>query len=131
MDFSKINTQEIVQVVTTKATTYAPKLLLALLVLILGLFLISHVGKLVNRIVKKRDLDPSLGSFLGGILVWSLRVMLVISVASMIGVVTTSFVAVVGAAGLAIGLALQGSLANFAGGVLIMVFKPFKTGDFL
>jgi small conductance mechanosensitive channel len=79
----------------------------------------------------KRNLDPSLGSFLGGLLGWSLKIMLLISVASMVGIATTSFVAVIGAAGLAIGLALQGSLSNFAGGVLILAFKPFKTGDFI
>jgi len=131
MNFEKFDINAAFEQFTKMATAYAPKLILALVVLIIGLFIISKIGRLIDRVVLKRDLDPSLGSFLGGLLTWSLRAMLLISVASMIGVVTTSFVAVLGAAGLAIGLALQGSLANFAGGVLIMLFKPFKTGDFI
>lgn len=131
MNLDKIDLNAALEHLTKMATAYAPKLLLALAVLFLGLFVISKLGRFIDRIVKKKELDPSLGSFLGGLLTWSLRAMLLISVASMIGIVTTSFVAVLGAAGLAVGLALQGSLANFAGGVLIMLFKPFKTGDFI
>jgi len=131
MDLTNINLDTALEHLIKIATAYAPKFLLALFVLIFGLVVISRIGKLIDRVVKKKDLDPSLGSFLGGMLTWSLRAMLIVSVASMIGIVTTSFVAVLGAAGLAIGLALQGSLANFAGGVLIMIFKPFKTGDFI
>jgi small conductance mechanosensitive channel len=131
MDLAKIDLNTVNQHLTKLAAAYAPKFLLAIAVLVLGLFIISRIRKILNSIVKRKDLDPSLGYFLGGLLTWALRAMLLISVASMIGVVTTSFVAVLGAAGLAIGLALQGSLANFAGGVLIMVFKPFKTGDYI
>src|SRR5690606_22091418 len=72
---------------------------------------------------------PTLNSFLRGLVSVVLKVLLLVSVASMVGIATTSFVAVIGAAGLAVGLALQGSLANFAGGVLILIFKPFKVGD--
>jgi small conductance mechanosensitive channel len=75
--------------------------------------------------------DSTLTPFLNSIIGWGLKVALLISVASMVGVQTTSFVAVIGAAGLAIGLALQGSLSNFAGGVLILVFRPFSAGDFI
>jgi len=131
MELNKIDFSEAIGQIMAMAALYLPKFLLAILVLLIGLYIIKKIGRLVGRIVTKKDLDPSLGSFLGGLLVWSLRAMLLISVASMVGVVTTSFVAVLGAAGLAIGLALQGSLANFAGGVLIMLFKPFKTGDFI
>ncbi|MEZ4843677.1 MAG: mechanosensitive ion channel family protein [Bacteroidia bacterium] len=81
--------------------------------------------------MKKREMDVSLIPFIIGICNYGLKVLLVISVASMIGIATTSFVAVLGAAGLAVGLALQGSLANFAGGVLILIFKPFKVGDLI
>lgn len=106
---------------------YAPKLVLALVTLFVGLWLINRVvGVLENKLKAK---DPTLTSFLCGLIGIVLKVLLLISVASMIGIATTSFVALVGAAGLAIGLALQGSLANFAGGVLILIFKPFKVGD--
>mgnify|MGYP002009404164 FL=1 len=76
-------------------------------------------------------MDRALGSFIGSLVRIVLRILLLISVASMVGVETTSFIAMIGAAGLAIGLALQGSLANFAGGVLIMLFRPFRAGDWI
>lgn len=113
----------------TLLMAYLPKALLAIIVLIAGIWLIK---KLVNKLKKtfhKRKVDPSLIPFLSSIINVTLYIMLIISVASMVGVETTSFIAVLGAAGLAIGLALQGSLANFAGGILILLFKPFKVGD--
>lgn len=107
--------------------TYAPKVVLAIVTLIVGLWLINRfVGVLDNKLGKK---DPTLNKFLCGLLSVILKILLLISVASMVGIATTSFIAIVGAAGLAVGLALQGSLANFAGGVLILIFKPFKVGD--
>src|SRR5690554_7137822 len=89
---------------------------------------------LINRLVKVLDIklsqkDPTLNKFICGLSGTILSVLLVFSVASMIGIETTSFIAIIDAAGLAVGLALQGSLANFAGGVLILLFKPFKVGD--
>lgn len=109
--------------------TYVPKVLVAIAVLIIGLWLISRVTKLVKKVLVKRDVDPTLIPFLSGLVNITLKVLLVISVASMVGIATTSFVAALGAAGLAIGLALQGSLGNFAGGVLLLLFKPLKVGD--
>lgn len=107
--------------------TYAPKVVLAIVTLIVGLWLINRfVNVLDNKLGKK---DPTLNKFLCGLLSVILKILLLISVASMVGIATTSFIAIVGAAGLAVGLALQGSLANFAGGVLILIFKPFKVGD--
>lgn len=107
--------------------TYAPKFVLAIVTLVIGLWLINRfVGVLDKKLGAK---DPTLNKFLCGLINIIFKVMLLISVASMIGIATTSFIAVIGAAGLAIGLALQGSLGNFAGGVLIMIFKPFKVGD--
>ncbi|KAB7627590.1 mechanosensitive ion channel family protein [Alkalilimnicola sp. S0819] len=106
---------------------YAPKVLLAIVTLLAGLWLIKRFVNVLDKKLSARD--PTLGKFLSGVISVALKVMLLISVASMIGIATTSFVAVIGAAGLAIGLALQGSLANFAGGVLILIFKPFKVGD--
>jgi len=79
----------------------------------------------------KKGFDPSLQSFLASMIAISLKILLLISVAGMMGIETTSFIAVIGALGLAVGLALQGSLSNFAGGVLILLFKPFKVGDLI
>jgi small conductance mechanosensitive channel len=108
---------------------YLLKIALAVITLITGLSIIKKLIKSLKKALGKRDVDPSLIPFLGGIINALLIVMLLISIASMVGINTTSFVAVLGAAGLAVGLALQGSLANFAGGVLILVLRPFKVGD--
>lgn len=110
---------------------YAPKLALAILTLLLGLWIISGVTKLIKLSMERSKVDPTLIPFMSSLVSWILKVLLFISVASMIGIATTSFIAVLGAAGLAIGLALQGSLANFAGGVLVMIFKPYKVGDLI
>jgi len=110
---------------------YGPKLILAIVVLIIGLWLINRFVRVLRKGFEKRDLDPTLRPFITGLIGWTLKIMLIISVASMIGIQTTSFIAVLGAVGLAIGLALQGTLANFAGGFLILVFKPFKVGDLI
>ena len=110
---------------------YAPKLILAIVVLVIGLWVIKVIVKVSRKSMERGKVDESLRSFLSSLISMILKVLLVISVASMIGIATTSFVAVLGAAGLAIGFALQGSLANFAGGVLILLFKPFKVGDFI
>ncbi|AEE21730.1 mechanosensitive ion channel family protein [Paraglaciecola agarilytica] len=124
---TNIDVSELLDHALSLVLTYAPKLLLAIVTLVVGLWLINRfVGILDKRLGKK---DPTLNKFLCGLISAVLKVMLLISVASMIGIETTSFIAVIGAAGLAIGLALQGSLANFAGGVLILIFKPFKVGD--
>lgn len=110
---------------------YAPRLALAIVTLIIGLWIISGVGKMLQASMERSKVDPTLAPFIGNLVSWMLKLLLFISVASMVGIATTSFVAVLGAAGLAVGLALQGSLANFAGGVLIMVFKPYKVGDLI
>ncbi|WP_372761704.1 mechanosensitive ion channel family protein [Pseudoalteromonas sp.] len=107
--------------------TYAPKLVLAIVTLVVGLWLINRFVAVLDK--KLGQKDPTLNTFLCGLISVIMKVMLLISVASMIGIATTSFIAVIGAAGLAVGLALQGSLANFAGGVLLLIFKPFKVGD--
>ncbi|KGJ96937.1 mechanosensitive ion channel family protein [Colwellia psychrerythraea] len=111
--------------------TYAPKFVLSILTLLIGLWIISGISKLVQASMERSKVDPTLIPFMGSLVSWLLKLLLFISVASMIGIATTSFIAVLGAAGLAIGLALQGSLANFAGGVLIMIFKPYKVGDLI
>jgi len=110
---------------------YAPKLVLAIVTLIIGLWIIRSIGKVFIASMERSKVDPTLIPFMNSLLTWTLKLLLFISAASMIGIATTSFIAVLGAAGLAIGLALQGSLANFAGGVLIMTFKPYKVGDLI
>jgi small conductance mechanosensitive channel len=110
---------------------FGPKLIGALLVFIIGLYVVNFITNLISRALNKRGIDVSLQTFLGSLVSGGLKVLLLISVAGMLGIETTSFIAVVGALGLAVGLALQGSLANFAGGVLLLVFKPFKVGDLI
>lgn len=107
--------------------TYAPKVILAIVTLLIGLWLINRLVSVMDKRLGAKD--PTLNKFLCGLVGITLKVLLLISVASMVGIATTSFIAIIGAAGLAVGLALQGSLANFAGGVLILIFKPFKVGD--
>lgn len=111
------------------AMLYLPKLLLAIVTLIVGFWIIGKIVKGTEKVLQARKVEATLERFLSSLISVGLKVMLIISVASMVGIETTSFVAVLGAAGLAIGLALQGSLSNFAGGVLILFFKPFKVGD--
>ena len=108
---------------------YAPKFVLAIITLVIGLWIIGLITKAVRKSMEKTKTDKTLIPFISSLISWGLKALLLISVASMIGIATTSFVAVLGAAGLAVGLALQGSLANFAGGVLILIFKPYNVGD--
>lgn len=111
--------------------TYGPKLIAAILVLIIGWMVIKYITKTINKIMVKRDVDPSLRPFLKSMAGALLKIMLLITVVQMVGVETTSFVAILGAAGLAVGLALSGTLQNFAGGVIILILKPFKVGDWI
>ncbi len=113
------------------AFEYGIEITIALVTLIIGWIIINIIARVVGNVLKKRDLDLSLQRFLVGIVKVSLRVMLIISIAGMVGFKTTSFIAVLGALSLAIGLALQGTLQNFAGGVIILLLKPFQTGDFI
>ncbi|MEQ8690227.1 MAG: mechanosensitive ion channel [Pseudomonadales bacterium] len=113
------------------AMEYGPQLVLAIVVLLVGLWIVNKVIDGVRAGLDKSNTDPTLAKFLGSLASVILKALLFISVAGMIGIETTSFIAVLGAAGLAIGLALQGSLANFAGGVLILLFRPYKVGDFI
>jgi len=106
-------------------------LVLALFGLVIGFWIINRLSHGVGKTMKKRGVDGSLVSFTQSLIGFGLKTLLVISVASMIGIETTSFVAILGAAGLAVGLALQGTLANFAGGVLLLIFKPYKVGHLI
>ncbi len=108
---------------------YSPKLISAFIILFVGLYVIRVLNRLIRRIMVKRELDPTLTRFLADILLWVLRVLLFVAFIDKLGIGTSSFVAILGAMGLAVGLSLQGSLSNFAGGMLIIMFKPFKVGD--
>jgi small conductance mechanosensitive channel len=110
---------------------FGPRLVLSLLTLLVGLRVIKLLVKLIKKAFEKGNLDITLRPFLIGITNWTLKVLLFVSVASMLGIETTSFVAVLGAASLAVGLALQGTLGNLAGGVLCLLFKPYQVGDFV
>ncbi len=108
---------------------YSPKIATALLILFVGLWFTSFITKTAKKLMVKRNVEITLTNFLGNVIFWTLRIMLFITVISKLGVETSSFVAILGAAGLAVGLSLQGSLSNFAGGILIILFKPFRVGD--
>jgi small conductance mechanosensitive channel len=108
---------------------HGPKLILAILTLIIGLWIIKMISKSLGKMMNRRNVDPSLRPFFQSLFSALLKVMLVISVMGMMGIEMTSFIAILGAAGLAVGLALSGTLQNFAGGVILLIFKPFKVGD--
>jgi small conductance mechanosensitive channel len=113
----------------TALIDYSPKVISAFLILFIGLYAIRIINRIIRKIMIKRELDPTLTKFLADILLWALRVLLFVTFISKLGIETSSFVAILGAMGLAVGLSLQGSLSNFAGGMLIILFKPFKVGD--
>ncbi|MEN7973475.1 MAG: mechanosensitive ion channel domain-containing protein [Verrucomicrobiota bacterium] len=111
--------------------TYGTKILGALIVLVVGMWIARAIKKLVVRVMEKKEVDPTLISFLAALVHMALKVFVIVAALGKLDIQTASFVAVLGAAGLAIGLALQGSLANFASGVLMIIFKPFVVGDFV
>lgn len=110
---------------------YVPNLIAAFLLLVIGIWAIRMITKIVRKIMVRREVEITLIEFLTNIVNWALRIVLFIAVISKLGIESSSFVAILGAAGLAVGLSLQGSLSNFAGGMLIIFFKPFKIGDFI
>lgn len=110
---------------------WGPKLAGAILALIIGLWLANMITGGLSRRMEKSEVDPSLRPFLKSLVSTLLKVLVVVSVLGMVGIQMTSFIAILGAAGLAVGMALSGTLQNFAGGVMILIFKPFKVGDFI
>ncbi|WBU89558.1 mechanosensitive ion channel family protein [Cellulophaga omnivescoria] len=112
-----------------KVMDYGPKIIMAIIIYLVGSWLIKKLVGVARKVMSKGNYDESLQKFLLNLVSWGLKIFLIITVISTLGVETTSLAAVIAAAGLAIGLALQGSLGNFAGGVLIMIFKPYKIGD--
>ncbi|MDT0607209.1 mechanosensitive ion channel family protein [Croceitalea rosinachiae] len=112
-------------------TQYGPKVIGAILIYIIGSWIIKKLVGVLRKVMAKGSYDQSLQKFLMNLVSWALKIFLIITVISTLGVETTSLAAVIAAAGLAVGLALQGSLSNFAGGVLIMIFKPYRIGDLI
>ncbi len=125
------NIQSVLQTIYELAIKYGLQLILAVVVLLLGFMVIRWINRGVVKMLKRSNVNESLIPFLRTLTSILLKVMLVISVMSMVGIEMLSFVAVLGAAGLAIGLALQGSLQNFAGGVMILINKPYEVGHFI
>jgi small conductance mechanosensitive channel len=119
----------IIDQITEMAFAYAPKVLLALLSLIIGFWLIGWITKRISKLMEKGNVDATIRPFLVSLVNVGLKVLLLLSVAGMFGVETTSFLAVIGAMAFAVGMALQGSLGNFASGVMVLLFKPYKVGD--
>lgn len=120
-----------VDVAIEMAIGYLPSLLLAALVLVVGLWIVNRFVRAMARGFQRSRTEPTLATFLENLVSVVLKVLVIISAAGMVGIQTTSFIAVLGAAGLAIGLAMQGSLANFAGGVLVLMFRPYRVGDYI
>ncbi len=120
LDFSKLSGM---------LTEWAPKVVGAILTLIIGFFIIGIIVRAAKSIMEKRDVDVSVRSFLTSLVSVGLKIMLLLSVAGMFGIETTSFIAIFSALAFAIGMALQGSLGHFASGVLLLIFKPYKAGD--
>jgi hypothetical protein len=129
-----VDTEQMAQYTDTAiemAMMYGPRLILAIIVLLVGLWIINRLVRVMAKGMEQAKTEPTLARFFQNLVSIGLKALLLISVASMIGIETTSFIAVLAAGGLAVGLALQGSLANFAGGVLVLLFRPYRVGDYI
>ncbi len=125
------NTEKYLDFIYEWLITNGITLLTGILVLILGLWVVGILTRSFSKLMEKRDLNPSLRPFLKSLLNVTLKILLIITVMSMVGIRMTSFIAIIGAAGLAVGMALSGTLQNFAGGVILLILKPFKVGDYI
>lgn len=124
-----LNIEEFLHTLTTAATEFAPRFLGALVVLIIGWQLIRVGRRYIKKYLESSKIDSTVKPFLETVIIITLKVLLLVSVVSMLGIATTSILTMLGAAGVAVGLALQGSLSNLAGGILILIIRPFKVGD--
>jgi len=131
MSYLQINMESIIETAGQLIATYGLKLLMAIVLLLVGLWLAGKVSRMLYSVMEKREIDPSLRSFLKSMISIVLKILVIISVLTLAGIPMTSFIAILGAAGLAVGLALSGTLQNFAGGVLILIIKPFRVDDFI
>jgi small conductance mechanosensitive channel len=112
-------------------TLYGLKVIAAVAVVVVGRWIAKMLTALIEKVMNKRQVDPTIVSFVANLTYMALLVFVVLAALGQLGIQTTSFIAIIGAAGLAIGLALQGSLSNFAAGFLMIIFRPFKVGDFI
>jgi len=125
------NIEQLIEQIPTLLATYGTKLALAIAIYIIGKWLAKMLSGLLAKAMNARNVDPTISNFTKNIVFYVLLTMVVISALGQLGVQTASFVAIIGAAGLAVGFALQGSLSNFAAGVLIILFRPLKIGDYV
>jgi len=130
MDLSSLNIEKIIDTLTLWATTYSMKIIAAVLIFIIGKWLAKKVSNVFIKLLEKNKVDATLNRFLESIVYYTLLIVVLIAVAGQLGINTTSFLTIVGAAGLAIGLALKDSLSNFSSGVMLILFRPFRVGDF-
>jgi small conductance mechanosensitive channel len=126
---TNIDIDKIIETITYWATTYSVKLIGAIVLFIIGKWLAGKISRLITKLLERNKVDTTLVNFLEGIIYYTLLIVVVIAVAGQLGINTTSFLTIVGAAGLAIGLALKDSLSNFASGVMLILFRPFNVGD--
>jgi len=126
-----IDLNELLNTFVQNAGAYSVRILAALAILVLGRWLAGVLTRGLARVMEKREVDVALRGFVTSLIYWVLIAFIVVAAMSKLGIETTSFVAMLGAAGLAIGLAIQGSLSNFASGVLIIMFRPFRIGDYV
>jgi len=131
MDFSQFNLQHYIDLIVQHGTSYAIKFIVAVLIFVIGRRLARWLTNLVTGAMRKKNVDVELVGFFDSLFYWGLFALVSIAALGQLGVQTASFVAILGAAGLAIGLALQGSLSNFAAGVLIIMLRPFRVDDFV
>ena len=128
---SKVNIEAVLDKLVGWGIETGKNIIGAILIYVIGRFLIKQIGKLLTKFLEKRKLEVSVKTFLKSLLSITLNLILAFAVIARLGVETTSFAAILASAGVAIGMALSGNLSNFAGGLIILVFKPFKVGDFI
>jgi small conductance mechanosensitive channel len=123
--------EEIIQKIWSLSALYGIKIVAAIVIFVVGRWIAKGFRRFFNKMLEKRSVDPTLSSFTGNLIYVVLLIFFILAALAQLGIQTTSFIAVIGAAGLAIGLALQGSLSNFAAGFLMIIFRPFKVGDYI
>ena len=128
---SKVNIEAVLDKLISWGIETGKNIIGAILIYVIGRFLIKQIGKLLTKFLERRKLEVSVKTFLKSLLSITLNLILAFAVIARLGVETTSFAAILASAGVAIGMALSGNLSNFAGGLIILVFKPFKVGDFI
>lgn len=130
-DLSQIDWSQALTTLIQDGAALGTTLIKAALVFFIGRFIVRMINALIRKILSKRNIDPSIKTFVGSLVNITLMILLIISVVGALGVQTTSFAALLASAGVAIGMALSGNLQNFAGGLVILLFKPYKVGDYI